>query len=263
MKTRALRVATAALVGVCWASAAIFGAYILAFYGGALRAHQLDAWNSTLPELYAPRSLAATIGIGLHFAGGGVLLLLGPLQLIAAVRTRAPRLHRWVGRIYALAALLAGLGGLGYIVARGTIGGAPMDVGFALYGALVVISAVATVRYAISCDLARHRAWALRLFALAVGSWLYRVGYGFWALATNLAGHTPEFRGWFDNVMDFAFYLPNLAVVELAIRARAASPRVQLVAAIVMIGAAILIGAATVFFTTLAWAPGIAAGLAM
>lgn len=251
-----------ALVGVCWVSAAIFGAYILAFYGGALRGHRLEAWNSTLPELYAARSPMSTIGIGLHFAGGGILLLLGPLQLIAAVRTRAPRLHRWVGRIYALAALLAGAGGLAYIVAHGTIGGTPMDVGFGLYGALVVVAAIATVRHAMARDLARHRAWALRLFALAIGSWLYRVEYGFWALATNLAGHTRDFQGGFDALMDFAFYLPNLAVVELVLRGPTWGPRAELATTIVLWIVTLLIAAATVFFTVLAWAPGIVAGLA-
>ena len=58
----------------------------------------------------------------------------------------------------------------------------------------------------------------LRLYALAIGSWLYRMDYGFWVQITDGMGHTDTFRGPFDYVMDFAFYLPNLVVAELYLR---------------------------------------------
>ena len=52
---------------------------------------------------------------------GGVILVLGSVQFIARLRERLPALHRWLGRACAIAALLAGLGGLGFIVVKGTI----------------------------------------------------------------------------------------------------------------------------------------------
>jgi hypothetical protein len=64
--------------------------------------------------------------------------MLGCIQLMGGVRKRWPAVHRWIGRVYVTAAILAGAGGLTFIVANGTIGGAVMDVGFGLYGALVV-----------------------------------------------------------------------------------------------------------------------------
>jgi hypothetical protein len=42
--------------------------------------------------------------------------------------------------------------------------------------------------------------------------------YGFWLAAAAPIGHTPDFRGRFDVVMSFFFYLPNLALAELFIR---------------------------------------------
>ncbi|MEI9977119.1 MAG: hypothetical protein WDO73_36755 [Ignavibacteriota bacterium] len=51
----------------------------------------------------------------------------------------------------------AGLGGLGFIAMKGTIGGGAMTVGFALYGALMVLAAVQTYRYARSRQLDAHR----------------------------------------------------------------------------------------------------------
>ena len=165
----------AALVCTVWISATLFGLYIVAFYVGALADGQVARWNQNLPGLYEPRSPAATSALGLHFLAGGVILILGCIQLMAKVRTRWPTLHRWLGRIYVSAALLAGLGGLTFIFVVGTIGGRIMDVGFGLYGALMVLAAVQTYRYARARALEFHRAWALRLFALAIGSWLYRM----------------------------------------------------------------------------------------
>jgi len=81
----------------------------------------------------------------------------------------------------------------------------------------MLLAAVQTIRFARAGDFERHRAWALRLFALAIGSWLYRMGYGFYIGFTDQSGHTADFTGWFDYFMDFWFYLPNLVVAEIVI----------------------------------------------
>ncbi len=152
-------------------------------------------------------------------------------------------MHRWIGWTYVTCALLAGAGGLGFILSKGTVGGVPMTTGFSLYGVLMLVAAVQTARYARGRrrpgGLERHRAWAIRLFALAIGSWLYRIEYGFWFLVAGGAGHTPEFGGWFDAIMDFFFYLPNLAVAELFLRARGqrSRPAIQLAAALGLLAA--------------------------
>lgn len=90
--------AAAMLVAVSWISAALFGTYILAFYGGAALGGDIARWNETLPRLHETRTPAANLAIGAHFVTGGILLLLGPIQLIGAIRRRVPALHRWLGR---------------------------------------------------------------------------------------------------------------------------------------------------------------------
>ena len=248
------------LTGTAWLSGAIFALYILAFYLGAAQGGTPELWNETLPDLYsAKRAPGANIGIGLHFALGAVILLLGPVQLISAVRLRWPRLHRWIGWISAPAAIATGLGGLAFIALRGTVGGPVMSFAFGLYGVLVVLSGVQTIRHAVARRLEVHRAWAIRLFALAIGSWLYRMDYGFWFLFAGKIGHTHEFSGAFDYFMDFWFYLPNLLVAEIAIRARggAMSAGTKAIAAAVLGGAAAFLLLATYFFTTQMWGPSI------
>jgi Predicted membrane protein (DUF2306) len=255
----ALRWTMIALVAVVWISAAIFGLYIVAVYFGAVVDGNLDQWNKDLPRLHDPRSMLATLGMGAHFAAGTVLLLLGPLQLIGPLRARVPAFHRWTGRLYAFAALMAGLGGLAFIAVQGTIGGTPMNIGFGLYGALTAVAAVATFWHARGKRFDQHRAWAIRLFALVIGSWLYRMDYGFWRVFGPNLGHTPTFDGGFDVVMAFFFYVPNLIVAEAFIRARElrSPPYVKVGAAICMGLAAAFLAVSTYYFTAYHWGPGI------
>lgn len=257
----ALRVAAIALVAVLWISSAIFGVYILAYYGGAIPAATLEDWNATLPKLYEAHTPVASAGIGLHFFAGAVLLVLGPVQLIKQVRTKAPAVHRWIGRIYAAAAFAAGVGGLVFIAAKGTVGGMMMNVAFAAYGGLMVLAAVQTVRHAMARRIDVHRGWAIRLFALAIGSWLYRIGYGlFFAIGgAENSGHNETFSGWFDYVMDWAFFVPPLIVAEMFIRARRAQATTagRLGSTATLALSAAFIAYATFFFTMLGWGPAI------
>jgi hypothetical protein len=216
---RVLLGAVWSLAVVVWISAGLFALYILARYIGAVGDGGLIAWNRDLPRLYEPHMPFATSGIGIHFVGGTILLLLGPLQFVRVIRDRAPAVHRWIGRLYATAALLAGIGGLAFIALKGTIGGTPMNIGFALYGALMVLAAIMTPLYAWRRQYVAHRAWAIRLFALVIGSWLFRMDYGLWTPLTHHLGHTANFDGPFDVFMDFFFFVPNLIVAEIIIRA--------------------------------------------
>lgn len=259
LSTALLRWTGIGLVVTVWASAGLFGLYILAFYAGALAEGEMQKWNEVIPHLYEPHTTAANAGMGLHFAAGGIILVLGCIQLIQRVRLRLPALHRWIGRVYVTAALLAGLGGLVFIATKGTLGGPVMDLGFGLYGVLMVLAAEETFRHVRARRMEAHRAWALRLFALAIGSWLYRMDYGFWMLLADGAGHSRGFQGPFDHVMAFFFYLPNLLVVEIFLRAQrvSAPPALRVSAAAVLAAASGFLLAGTYYFTKFYWGPAI------
>ncbi len=153
-----------------------------------------------------------------HMVGGAVITLLAPLQLVAPLRSRFPVIHRWSGYVIFAWAVLTAVGGLAYILARGTVGGPPMDLAFSAYGLCVLVAAIQTVRFARAMDFDRHAQWALRLFVLAVGSWLYRVHYDIWISATGGLWIEPGFTGAFDRVQLYAFFVPYLMVVELYFR---------------------------------------------
>ena len=259
LSAKALHWSGVLLVTTIWVSAALFGLYILAFYASALYAGNMDRWNNVLPRLYEPGSTTATTGIGLHFAMGGLILVLGSIQLLDSVRVRYPALHRWIGRIYVISSILAAIGGLVFIAIKGTIGGSVMNIGFSLYGILMFISAIETYRHAVAGNLDKHRRWALRLYALAIGSWLYRMDYGFWVLLTDGLGHTRSFSGPFDMVMAFFFYIPNLLVAEAFARAHSykASPVLKLSASVVLLCATGFLLLGTYYFTLYYWGPAI------
>lgn len=260
--SRAVRWSSRTLLAILWISIGAFGASILATYVHDGLTGQAQRWNEgILPGLFDPDHLLATLGIGLHFATGGVLMLLIPLQLIGPLRRRYPALHRWSGRVSVAAALLAGVGGMAFILLKGTIGGTPMDIGFALYGALVVLASLNTFRHAWARQWLQHRAWAIRLFALAIASWLYRIEYTGWSIATNGAGRTQNFDGPFDVFMAFFFYTGALAAAEAYLLTRTERPgtvAVVLSTALLMVSAAIL-AVLTYFLVRYSWGPGIVA----
>ena len=102
----AIKVGGYLLVATVWGSALLFGLFILSFYFVALLEGNTAQWNEILPGLYDSTTKSATVGIGIHFAAGGVILILGCIQLIGPVREKYPALHRWLGRVYVLASLL-------------------------------------------------------------------------------------------------------------------------------------------------------------
>lgn len=252
----ALRWANGLLVATVWASSILFGLYILGFFvAAALGGQDLSIWNTAaLPDLYEEGEPAATLGIGVHFGMGAVILILGSVQLIEGVRVRFPRLHRWFGRMYVFASILTAIGGFTFIFVSGTVGGLGMNVGFGLYGVLMFVSAVETARHARAGRFDQHRAWSWRLYALAIGSWLYRMEYGFWFQLMGEVG-IDDFFGWFDQIMYFFFYIPNLILVEFLLRSRRAQSAdwFRYASAAVLLTAAVLVGIGTYAFWDILW----------
>lgn len=259
----ASRWSTALLFTTSWVSGLVFAAYIVAFFGGVLLAGAGERWNESLPGLYDRASPMAIGAIGVHFVAGAVLLLLGPVQFIGSLRRSVPALHRWLGRLYVVSAALAGVGGLAFILAKGTVGGPVMDIGFGLYGALMVMCAGLAFFHARAGRVTQHRAWAIRLFALTVGSWLYRMEYGAWFLVAGGAGTGRGFTGWFDMVMAFFFYIPNLIVAEHVIRSHRSSQGAlaRISSATLMVAASIFIAFVTWIFVNGAWGRRMISGL--
>ena len=71
----------------------------------------------------------------LHVIPGSLFLLLAPIQFLPPVRNRFLGIHRWLGRVLIVAALISGGVGIFFGVYK-PFGGVREGVGIAIFGAL-------------------------------------------------------------------------------------------------------------------------------
>jgi hypothetical protein len=235
--------------------------YIIGFYIVASTVSAVEAWNSVLPQLYSPEKPAAMTGMISHFFFGSVLLILGPIQFSEKIRKGNVDFHRWVGIFYTLSAFITGFGGVVFLVVWGAAGGLPMLIGFGIYGLLMMACSVQTIRFALLRQFNVHRQWAIRLFALVLGSWIYRMGYGFIHMNLGNWGLGRSFSGPLDYFMDFAFFVIPLLVAEIVIKGRNSSigSRWKPVGSVVCVVSGLLICQATYYFLAGSWGRAITA----
>jgi uncharacterized membrane protein len=149
-----------------------------------------------------------------HAFAAAVALALGPFQFSARIRSRHLSLHRWLGRLYlGVGVLVGGISGL-YMAAH-AFGGPAARLGFGCL-ALAWLYTGARAYLAIRArDIAAHRRWMVRNFALAFAAVTLRL----WVPASFAAG--LEFAVAYA-VIAWLCWLPNIAVAELWVnRARA------------------------------------------
>ncbi len=203
----------AALLGL-----GIFGSYILLRATGATF-QNFQQWKDLLAgaRMQAPADWIASIGIGMHYFMGAVLVLAWPILFSSKIRARHRAVHRWTGRVYVSAGLLAGVGGWSFILAHHD-GGAP-HIAFAIWGSLMMLSAAMAYVHARAKRFDLHRAWAIRLFAMVLGAWIFDLEYRAWEDLAGGAGiGQGKEPGPFDYAINYLFFVPNLLVAEFFIR---------------------------------------------
>jgi hypothetical protein len=206
----------------------LFVAFIGLFYYTSVLRGDFAAWNAK--PLITGHVAGDTLGnrqFALHVLAAAAMTLAGLVQLVPAVRSRWPRLHRWSGRVFlALAALLA-LGGLWLVWVRGTYLTLTGAIAISMDAGLILWFGAMAWRTALKRNFAAHRRWALRTFIVSSGVWFMRVGYMVWGLATGGAGIGPRMTGPFDLFWGFGAHLLPLAVLELYLRAERSTPGAQ------------------------------------
>jgi len=200
----------------------LFAAYVAVFYGGAALRGDLAHWNLVLPHGYVEGETFGNAVVAAHLALAFCVLVGGPLQFVASLRTRLPVLHRWNGRIYLVTTIATALVGLYMLLTRGTIGDLPQHIAICLNAILIVMFGALAWIAALSRDFAAHRRWVLRLFLAVGGMWFFRVGFMAWVGYTGApVGFDPRtFTGPFLTALSFAQTLLPLAVLELYFRAQ-------------------------------------------
>lgn len=144
-----------------------------------------------------------------HVILAPIALALVPFQLWQGLRQRRPHIHRLMGRLYGLAILIAGLGGLWLAIT--TMAGPVAGFGF---GTLAVLWLAVTgwgISLAIRGDRVAHRRWMIRSIALTFSAVTLRL-----QLPISMALDIP-----FDTaypVIAWLCWVPNLVVAEMIVR---------------------------------------------
>lgn len=88
------------------------------------------------------------------------------------------------------AGFMAGVGGMSFILARHNGGAA--HVAFAIWGTVMMLSAVVSDVHARARRFDLHHAWAIHLFAMALGSWVFDLECRAWEDLTGGIGTAEQ-----------------------------------------------------------------------
>ena len=141
-----------------------------------------------------------------HVLGSGVALLIGGFQFLPRLRARRIELHRWLGRIYLIAVLIGGIGGI--VLATRADGGLAGQFGFFLLAVVWLVSGWQAYSAIRRGDVQAHRIWMIRNFALTFAAVTLRVYLG---LSQAVFGLPFEA---FYPVVAWLCWVPNLIVAE-------------------------------------------------
>lgn len=175
------------------------------------------------PDVFFPQQrdvyIAHQTGILAHIVGGVLALGLGPFQFLKRVRNRRPKIHRWLGRLYLVGILLGGSAGL--YMATYAYAGTAASAGFAALAIAWLVTGFLAYRTIRAGDVAAHRRWMIRNFALTFAAVTLRL----WMMPLSLL--FGEITGY--EVTAWICWIPNLIVAEAIIqgwfRRRARRPR--------------------------------------
>jgi uncharacterized membrane protein len=174
----------------------------------------LSGAGEPLAANYADRSAGIRSAFYLHIGFGGLALLLSPFQFASRLRTRAPQVHRAIGRTILGSIAIAGVAGL--ILAPHSLAGPVGTVGFGLLALLWLAFAGTAFRAIRRGDVHTHRRWMIRTFALTYAAVTLRLWlFVLMAIQTGLAGVDAQTA--FERayvIVPFLAWVPNLLVAE-------------------------------------------------
>lgn len=130
------------------------------------------------------RFLVVPLQIYLHAGGGILYLILGALQFSQPLRMRFPKWHRWNGRITVIVGLMAAVSALWMTETFPEVPFNPHEVyGFRVLFSLGWLGCLALgFGAALNRDIASHRAWMMRAYAIGLGGSTTAILLGSWLL---------------------------------------------------------------------------------
>ncbi|HEY6512205.1 MAG TPA: DUF2306 domain-containing protein [Burkholderiaceae bacterium] len=155
---------------------------------------------------------AHPISVYAHVFAAAVALSLGPLQFSSRLRTSHIKLHRWSGRAYLGVGVLVG-GFAGLYMSLHAFGGIVSRLGFGCLALAWLFTGLRAFLAIRRRDVASHRRWMVRNFALAFAAVTLRL-YLPSSIAMGVAFEVAY------PVIAWLCWLPNVLVAELIFNRR-------------------------------------------
>lgn len=183
---------------------------------GVLRLTELTTGAEVTPA--NARFFATPAPVVVHIVGASVYCLLGAFQFVPGIRRRHPRWHRYAGRVLVVCGLAAALSGMWMTLTYPLPAhDGPLLNAFRLgFGTLMVISIVRAFLAIRRRDVATHRAWMMRGYAIGQGAGTQAVVIGLGSVVLGPPGLLT-----YALLMGAAWAI-NLLVAEAVIRRRTA-----------------------------------------
>ena len=160
------------------------------------------------------------IALFAHIGFAPLALLLMPFQFWKGLRMRRPKIHRWIGRIYVLAILISGVGGL--FIAFYTTAGTFAAIGFGLLAVLWIATTLIGLWHIRARRIVDHQRWMIRSAALTFAAVTLRL----WLPLGTFGMGFP-----FDTFYPYVAWLcwvPNLIIAEVWLRKLERAKRFEL-----------------------------------
>ena len=236
----------------------VFAFSIASFYISTAARGELSQWNKFMTHGNVAGQPIGNGVVVVHLVGVVLLIVCGALQLVPQVLRRAPKFHRWNGRVYLVSALSLSAAGMYMLWVRGTVGGLGVHMATTTNVVLIWVCAGMALRYALQRDFKRHRAWALRLYVVSLGGWFIRVLFPLWIVVFRgpLGVDLTTLTGPGLLILTYGEYLVPLAAVELYLRAQARPGAARRwAAAVVLFVLTLGMATGTVLATAGSWVP--------
>jgi uncharacterized membrane protein len=128
----------------------------------------------------------------LHILIGGLFLVLASLQFVPSMRQKHLQFHRWSGRVLVVCGLVIGVSAL-IMSYRMNIGGPNETAATTLFGIVFLICLIKAYLHIRRKEVARHREWMIRAYAVGLGVATTRPIVGMFFAFRRLTPH--EFFG--------------------------------------------------------------------
>ncbi len=144
-----------------------------------------------------------------HMLVAPIALLLGPWQFFPRLRAKYPRLHRWSGRVYVVACIVAGFGALA--TAPYASGGPVAGLGFGILAVLWIGTTFAGYRAAVARRFELHRIAMRFSYAMTFGAVTLRLQIPFGFIFFGFHSYSAmsvwlAYTSWIPNVIVVALY---------------------------------------------------------